>query len=600
MVGWTCCVAKRSFIGIAITITCLRLPTITCALSQDKQLHFQDHRAFGTIVDEEGKPIAGAVLVPLVFDPWVSAEELSRIQTITDAEGKWEWNISKHPKIYVLQARKPGYLPNKIALGFENKQMTQLAIAYSVQGYVVDDQDREVEGAFISSIEHAEVDFSAPIRAISDNRGWFELRGITGLSTNLIAILPSGEAGYKGNVTSWSKELPTIELRKPVPVEFNVINKDNEPIDGADIALDSWQESKSIQWVSKTDKQGKVVWTAAPMGLCSFSIKRTGFHDAKIRFDVIGPCSRTIVLTPSTELTIRVVDSETDTPIDRFVVKYSSDDSWLKAIRDEDFGEKFVPWNSVSPIPRNAFIGSGGRFARESLPDLDTMDVEIFAIGYESLRIKVTKDIHQETLQELRLKRPFPERKGSSKVLNPDGQIAVVANVIFLSQGIIPIENDLDLLAASLSWPYHLLQRTDSNGAFRLIARASHDFVAAWNDQGSYVGLVEDLADGGSIKLEAYGSASIRLPAELLNKRFSQFAIQQDFKGRRAFSKVQFHVELEPQRLGEETADTFVSARVPSGTVQLVQRWLIPNTNRFETKKHRSIDIVPMKNYGSD
>ncbi|MCF7961521.1 MAG: hypothetical protein K9M08_12320, partial [Pirellula sp.] len=55
------------------------------------------YRAFGTVVDEDGKPIAGVDLVPSLFDPSMSKDEIERIRVKTDSNGNWQWDVSQYP-----------------------------------------------------------------------------------------------------------------------------------------------------------------------------------------------------------------------------------------------------------------------------------------------------------------------------------------------------------------------------------------------------------------------------------------------------------------------------------------------------------------------
>jgi hypothetical protein len=151
---------------------------------------------------------------------------------------------------------------------------------------------------------------------------------------------------------------------------------------------------------------------------------------------------------------------------------------------------------------------------------------------------------------------------------------------LFLSHGLIPISKGLDPLVLSLSWPNPLLQQSDSAGAFRLCARASHDFVAIWNDQGSHLGLVDDLVPGIKIQLEAYSTVEVPLSARMPKGPFNRFTVEQEVRGLRGGSVARLMTELAPNPADSET---LISDRVPSNNAQKIWRSFSPSAARMHS-----------------
>jgi len=125
------------------------------------------------------------------------------------------------------------------------------------------------------------------------------------------------------------------------------------------------------------------------------------------------------------------------------------------------------------------------------------------------------------------------------------------------------------------------LQQSDSTGAFRLCARASHEFVAVWNDQGSYLGLVDDLVNGGKIQLEAYSTIEIPLSARMQKGPFNRLTIEQEIRGQRGGSSARFFSELVPKP--NAPLDTLISDRIPSKNAQLIRRSFSPSAARMDS-----------------
>ncbi len=542
------------------------------------------YRAFGTVVDEDGKPVAGVDLVPSLFDPSLSKEEIERIRVVTDGNGNWEWDVSQYPKVYVLETRKFGTLPRPIPLDFFQKQETRLQSAQSVQGYVVDDQDREVEGAIVFSIEDSRDFAPANVVTRSDNRGWFEFRGIVGNGAKLRVVMPSGETGYKDYSIFNTTNVLLIELKKPVLFELHCVNASGESLEDVEVALKCWENSKAIEWSAKSNQQGKAVYSKAPVGRGVFKASKPGYHDAWIPVDIQGPQSMRIVLNTTSQFGSRVLDAETGATIDRFLVVYVPENFESRTTTHRALRQELVPWDLITSIPRNAFLGTNGQFAIETIPRDEFQEVAIHSIGYESLRFSLNDKTDVKSLQEFRLMKPLPERKDHAFVLNPDGERAVLANVLFLAQGLIPLSQGLDPTLIAVSGKNRILQQSDSTGAFRLCARASHEFVAVWNDQGSYLGLVDDLVNGGKIQLEAYSTIEIPLSAGMRKGPFNRLTIEQEIRGQRGGSSVRFFAELVPKP--NAPLDTLISDRIPRKNATLIQRSFSPSAARM--------DLVPL------
>lgn len=547
------------------------------------------YRAFGTVVDEDGKPIAGVDLVPSVFDPSMSKDEIERIRVKTDFNGNWQWDVSRYPKIYVLETRKFGTLPRPIPLDVFQKQETRLQLAQSVQGYVVDDQDREVEGALISSTEDSRYFSTTNVMTRSDNRGWFDFRGVAGNGAKLRVVMPSGETGFKDYGISNSTNVLLIELKKPTSLQLHFANASGEGLEDVDVSLECWEDSKAIEWSAKSNQQGNVIWSKAPIGRLVFKATKSGYHDAWIPVEVDGPRSQAIVLNPTSQFGSRVLDAETGAPIDRFMVVHNPENPESSAATYRALRQELVPWNLITSAPKNALFGTNGQFAIESIPRDEFKEVAIHAIGFESLRFKLDDKTDTKPLQEFRLRKPLPKRKDPAFVLNPNGESAAAANVLFVSHGLIPISKGLDPLVIFLSCPNPILQQSDSTGAFRLCARASHDFVAVWNDQGSYLGLVDDLVQGIKIQLEAYSTVEVPLSARMQNGPFNRFTVEQEILGLRGGSVARLMTELAPK---PADLDTLISDRVPSKNAQKIWRSFSPFAARMHSVELERNDSV--------
>ncbi|MEQ1827400.1 MAG: carboxypeptidase-like regulatory domain-containing protein, partial [Pirellula sp.] len=462
--------------------------------------------ATGSIVDEDGKAISNVELTPSLFEPNLSIADRKKVAT-TNASGHWEWDISENASVYCLRAFKPGYAPHEIPI-VAGPQVTKLTAASSVQGYVVDSNDREVEGAHVSLVENGPGFSAQPaLRTVSDNRGWFELFGVHDNNINLRAWNPSGEAGYLNNVSTAGTKPIVIELLKPKPLEFQVVDEKANPIAGATITLRSWNKTGVFQWSSKSDNRGIATWNDAPVGVLAFDVEREGYSRVWKHIQNWESQRQRIAMRLAGAERCNVVDHDTGAPIDRFVVLYSGEKASALSVP----AQELVGWHSVSSLPMDAVIVKNGVLPLDSIPFFDAMDVEVIAIGYSRFKFRLDKHMDLATTPEFRLKQPNVISNAKCKLVDWNGNAVRGAIVMYIAQGGITVSRQSDPIATQLQWPYHVYQHTtDQLGEFRLNARPEFEFVSAWNETGSYTGLSRRLAPDATIQLEPYARLAVR------------------------------------------------------------------------------------------
>jgi hypothetical protein len=543
----------------------------------------------GTIVDEDARPIAGVELIAFLFSSSSSSESDRRHLATTNEKGEWRWESLEHPTIYSIQARKTGYLHLEIPIAQQQSSLSILRKASSIQAYVVDDQDREVEGAIVSSVESG-YDFADPpeLTAKSDNRGWFELGGVQTLGINLRAVLPTGDAGSLNNLSLSSTSVPVIELKKPAPLELIVRDNLAKPISDALVRLGSWDKSGAIEWSARTDEQGKAIWQNAPIGTLTFEVQKDGFQNACVRENHKARHSIEIVMFPKRNSEYRVMDADTGEPIERFIVRYASD----PPLSRQSHEEKPMDGDMQLTLPKRALLGANGKFTLQNIDFFDKLNIELIACGYKRQWYRINKSDAENAPIVFRLQRPSPEINDTATLLNPNGSVAANANVVFLAKGTMEIPSKTDPLIASLSWPEHAWQQTNSKGTFRLNANPSHalhDFIVAWNDEGSFVGRLSEHSNGSQVQLNAYSTLTVRLPKESSRTPFSNFFIQQEYKGKRSYSILAISTELER----DESSESLVCKSLPSGKIDVLKRTWDARLSRFNSTKVPSVEVSP-------
>jgi hypothetical protein len=574
---------------IGMTASLHRCPWFeSSAMAQASKL---SQHATGLIVDEDKKPLAGVELMPSMVDASLSNEERLR-KISTDENGVWTWDVGLHPKVYALKTKKPGYLTAQVSLEPNTHRCVVLTIGNSIQGFVVDEQDRVVEGAVVSFVEKGADYTSEPTWTTqSDNRGWFELLSVSSPDVHLRATLPTGETGYLDNVSLSESNVPIIAMKKPAALEIEVVDDKNQAIADATIQLVAWCKTSLIPWHGRTDRLGKANWDRAPVGPSTFKVQKFGYYEAWSQADIQGPHRLKVVLLRMDNVDSNVLDDESGNPIDRFVAISSRENATGSSGRTHEvFGS-----HAATPLPRDALIGTDGVLPLSSIPFHDFIDVELVAIGYERFKFRLDRRTDVGSFRKFRLKRANRAANVQCRVVRTTGQPVAGAKVLFAAQGGVTIASQSDPLSIQWQWPYHVHQQTtDSHGSFGLLSNSAFEFVAAWNEEGSYLGLSKSLQEGASIELQPYGTLSVRLPSTMPGT-FVQFAVQQtiELQADKNFSRAHVYTPLD---LAAEDG-LFICNKVPAGWIAIVQQSINPIFKQVESRILGTMRVAPGAKY---
>ena len=113
----------------------------------------------------------------------------------------------------------------------------------------------------------------------------------------------------------------TIRLTKGRPFLGRVVDAKSQPIVGARVSVDAWEECRNLDWRGESDADGLFTWADAPKsGDISFVVRKAGYAVAFQR--KLSATDPNPVITLNRPLRVRgsVVDAETGRPIDTFNV----------------------------------------------------------------------------------------------------------------------------------------------------------------------------------------------------------------------------------------------------------------------------------------
>jgi RNA polymerase sigma factor (sigma-70 family) len=313
--------------------------------------------AGGRVVDEQGKPIAGAkVEVSLArdlkpangdgrvgYDIWLA--EGSDAAT-TDAEGRWHIdNVPNHPQAELsLRVSHPDYASDELwqesqkAAGVTTAMLRRetatlvLKGGVIVRGRVTDPAGQPIKDAIVV---HGDDPYSArePSKFPTDADGRFRLPALPPGETTLTVIPPG-----------WAPQLRKVNLRAGLPsqdfhtgpgkpIRLRVVDAAGKPVPKASVSIIGWRGSKSLQSAHnpnhpkvpdtkiprQADADGVWQWTSAPDDPVKLRIWSKGFAASELEI-AGGALERTVTLKAEHRVTGRVTDAVTGEPIPAFTV----------------------------------------------------------------------------------------------------------------------------------------------------------------------------------------------------------------------------------------------------------------------------------------
>lgn len=313
----------------------------------------------GAVVDEEGKPVEGA-LVKFSggeFEQSRSrrAQPVFEEHYITDKQGKWRCEIApadiSSASIHVSHQDFAAttwdqsldqYLDDLRKL---NHQFT-LKRGILVQGRVTNEKGEPIAGAALV-LCRLNIPHGVPIQ-VTDKDGKYRFSRVTPpdpqISRNgnalTVSVLKPGYAPTMQNVPGFGdvpldksmEEVRVVDLAlKPgVSYSFRVVDSKDKPIKGAWVLPFQWRHTAALQelrdhgFPQYTDENGVWKWDDAPLGdRIHFAIQMRGYasvmnHDVTI-FE--GAEKKAIVMLRPQVITGTVIDAESRKPIREFVLE---------------------------------------------------------------------------------------------------------------------------------------------------------------------------------------------------------------------------------------------------------------------------------------
>jgi len=469
--------------------------------------------AGGRVLDENGKPIAGAkVEVRLANDPKPARSD-GRVRyaywfdvATTDLEGRWQIeNVPYHPEAELsLLVTHPDYASDgqwtrrtsdsgKTTAALRDGTATYaLKSGVVVRGRVTDSDDKPIANAVVVQGKDDPYRSNATSTFSTDAEGNYRLpAGSVGPSA--ITVFAPGRAP-QFRAVELKPDLPAQDFRlsEGKPVRLRIVDADGKPVPKASVKLIEWKGSKSIAshrnpnhpkmpetGIPKlADADGIWAWPAAPDSAVKVQVFARGF--AVLEMDVTGGSTdRTVTLKAEHRIAGTVTDAVTGKPILAFTI-----------IPVDVFGKDFLHAERD-----NAVAGKDGRLdyladridiplrLRVEAPGYRTQDGPEFRVGTDDSR-----------KQDFRL---TPSRPVSGLVVDGGGKPVAKAEVLLAT----PTE------PARLSKDQNNRSFTDSAGRFAFPDPGEPWAVIARTDSGvASAEFPAERTDAGILRLQPWSS----------------------------------------------------------------------------------------------
>jgi RNA polymerase sigma factor (sigma-70 family) len=465
----------------------------------------------GTVVDEQGQPIAGARVFPSARGtnaPWDWPELFKRhgddIAARTDADGRWRSDalpVSAGPDVRLwILVLHPDHIPTESSItAREARDRTGaqvLKTGRSVSGSVFSPTGKPVSGAIVI-VSHRSGN-GRFAKVATDAVGRFRTgRLIDPQWENLtLTVQADGFASAIRRLTNTPEILDqVIRLTPRRPLHGCVIDSQGRPVAGAAVSYTRLFVRGELDWEAETDAAGRFVWFEAPTsGTIDLDVRKPAFRQIVGRRIDAGTREITLTLHRAQRLHGTVTDAETGKPLERF-----------------KFLHGWSP-NQAGWTPRwardKARTFTNGRFdlTGELTDDQDTLgSIRIEADGYEPAELIGFPDNAEDVAHDFRLRRSTRKATPLTGIIRgPDGRPIEGADVavcpaggdVRLENGNLSIETDETGAART---------RTGRDGRYTFVPRNGRASLVVAHGTGFALRSAEELANSTDVTLAPWG-----------------------------------------------------------------------------------------------
>ena len=432
-------------------------------------------RFAGRVVDEAGKPVAGAKV--LLTGPitglgqathWVEPR-IWDVPVETDADGRWAWDgvpADKADEIY-FRVTHPDFVADgrvqlpKTAELLDATAVITLDRGVDIAGRVTDNTGSPVAGAGVTTVQDAHVvnDYGSTAETGADGR--FVLKHLRAARVNVTVT-------RKG----FSPQVERVEVKQGMPevavmlepgkvIRAKVTDPVGRPIPQAIVRVEGWRSGEALSWSGRTDPSGRFEMPDAPADGATFQISAKSFRSILRKH--IPAAETDVVVTMRPEPVVRgtVVDAATKKPLEKFRV--------IEGIALWEARPPFFKWDS-----RKAFEGGAYQHTFEPHDEVVASYVRVEADGYRPAVAGPVPDAGGEFNFELTRGNDV-----TGTVTQPDGSPAAGVQVLLAQRG-----DQVDIISGRMDQTDGVRTKTDDAGHFRFGPQAAAFWLVACTDGG--------------------------------------------------------------------------------------------------------------------
>jgi hypothetical protein len=260
----------------------------------------------GVVKDPQGRPVPGVAIVINGFQGDQADQEAPTEfdSVVTDAAGKWSSHYVparferlnfklSHPEFMPAEfdqaatdtaAGKAPTKPNLLAGTAE----LQVQPGTVVEGKVQDEKGQPVARAQVD-LRITENNRTTSRRAETSDAGRFRfVVTTTGNAALIVEAAGLAPASLELDPLDGQPSLPPVSLTLPKgrKMEGRVLDAEDQPVEGATVAVSRWNNLAPLEWRTVSDAQGRFTWNGAPSEPTVVQVSKTGFRDS---FDQLPP-----------------------------------------------------------------------------------------------------------------------------------------------------------------------------------------------------------------------------------------------------------------------------------------------------------------------
>lgn len=288
----------------------------------------------GLIHNENGRPIEGATVFLLVPNELYTSLEKPAIwdhKVITDANGLWQCDIVPAQLEDVwIRLTHPDYIDDTTYGATEKPTIPELRAntgtmvmqrGINVAGWVFDKESNPIAGATVA--QGSDRWGSHYPKTKTNKEGYFTFANAKSQNKMILTVQAKGYSpDLKSVVPTKNMEDILFTLESGHRISGQIVDSNDQPIQGAFIAADTWRSHRSVKWRRKSNHQGRFTWNDAPADEVLFDMGQKGYMYVRGFPMKGGSPDYKIVLPPPLTITGTVTYQDSNEPATDYTITH--------------------------------------------------------------------------------------------------------------------------------------------------------------------------------------------------------------------------------------------------------------------------------------